>query len=68
MPCSDLERRRLKDRDKAWVVADRHLRECGVTPCLRRSQLIVLHYDGDYDVIAGLTGQPVEWVAPKGSL
>src|SRR2546430_6019095 len=36
VPCSDLERRRLKDRDKAWVVADRHLRECGVTPCLRR--------------------------------
>ena len=24
----------------------------------------VLHYDADYDRIAAVTGQPVEWVAP----
>jgi predicted nucleic acid-binding protein len=28
----------------------------------------VLHYDADFDRIARITGQPVEWVAPKGSL
>lgn len=28
----------------------------------------VLHYDADYDRIAGVTGQPAEWVAAKGSL
>jgi hypothetical protein len=28
----------------------------------------VLHYDTDYDRIAAITGQPVEWVAPKGTL
>jgi predicted nucleic acid-binding protein len=28
----------------------------------------VLHYDDDYDRIAAITGQPVEWVAPRGSL
>jgi predicted nucleic acid-binding protein len=28
----------------------------------------VLHYDADYDRIARVTGQPVEWVAEKGSL
>lgn len=28
----------------------------------------VLHYDADYDRIAAVTGQPTEWVAPKGSL
>lgn len=28
----------------------------------------VLHYDADYDRIAAITGQPVEWVAPPGSL
>jgi len=28
----------------------------------------VLHYDGDYDSIAQITGQPAEWVAAKGSL
>ncbi len=28
----------------------------------------VLHYDTDYDRIAGVTGQPMEWVAERGSL
>jgi predicted nucleic acid-binding protein len=28
----------------------------------------VLHYDADYDRIAAVTGQPAEWVAPRGSL
>jgi predicted nucleic acid-binding protein len=28
----------------------------------------VLHYDADYDRIATVTGQSVEWIAPKGSL
>jgi predicted nucleic acid-binding protein len=30
--------------------------------------LAVLHYDDDYDRIATITGQPMEWVAPAGSL
>lgn len=30
--------------------------------------LAVLHYDGDYDRIASVTGQPTEWIAPAGSL
>lgn len=33
-----------------------------------RAGLTVLHYDKDFDLIAGVTGQPCEWVAPKGSL
>lgn len=28
----------------------------------------VLHYDEDYDRIARVTGQPVRWLAPRGSL
>lgn len=28
----------------------------------------VLHYDEDYDRISAVTGQPVEWVRPRGSL
>ncbi|MEW2546603.1 PIN domain nuclease [Streptomyces sp. NPDC047002] len=27
----------------------------------------VLHYDGDFDMIASLTGQSAEWVVPPGS-
>ena len=28
----------------------------------------VLHYDRDYDRIAAVTGQAVEWIVPRGSL
>jgi predicted nucleic acid-binding protein len=28
----------------------------------------VLHYDADFDRIAEITGQDMEWIAPKGSL
>ncbi|GLX18751.1 PIN domain nuclease [Streptomyces lavendulae] len=27
----------------------------------------VLHYDGDYDMIASVTGQPMQWVVPRGT-
>ncbi len=27
----------------------------------------VLHYDGDYDMIAAVTGQPTRWVVPPGT-
>ncbi len=30
--------------------------------------LTVLHYDGDYDRIAAVTDQVVEWVVPRGSI
>jgi predicted nucleic acid-binding protein len=33
-----------------------------------RYGIAVVHYDGDYDVIAGVTGQPARWAAPAGSL
>lgn len=28
----------------------------------------VLHYDADFDHIAAITGQPTEWVVPRGSI
>lgn len=30
--------------------------------------LTVLHYDGDFDTIASVTRQSVEWVVPRGSV
>lgn len=30
--------------------------------------LVVLHYEGDFDLIAAVTGQATEWVVPKGSI
>lgn len=30
--------------------------------------LVVLHYGHDFDVIAGVTGQPTEWIVPAGTV
>lgn len=30
--------------------------------------LVVLHYDHDFDLIASVTGQPVEWIVPAGTV
>lgn len=32
-----------------------------------RHGVSVLHYDGDFDMIAAVTGQPTRWVVPAGS-
>ena len=32
------------------------------------AELVVLHYDHDFDLIAGVTGQAVEWIVPAGSV
>jgi predicted nucleic acid-binding protein len=33
-----------------------------------RHGLSLVHYDHDYDIIAGVTGQPTRWAAPRGSV
>jgi predicted nucleic acid-binding protein len=33
-----------------------------------RAGLILLHYDQDFERIAEVTGQPAQWIAPRGSL
>jgi predicted nucleic acid-binding protein len=38
-----------------------------VAATAERYSLIVMHYDGDYDRVAAVTGQPTEWVVPRGS-
>jgi predicted nucleic acid-binding protein len=39
-----------------------------VSACAERAGLTVLHYDADYERIAKLTGQAVQWVVPRGSV
>lgn len=31
-----------------------------------RHKVTVLHYDADFDTIAAVTGQPTQWVVPRG--
>jgi len=33
-----------------------------------RARMPVVHYDEDYETIAAVTGQPIRWAAPRGSL
>jgi hypothetical protein len=33
-----------------------------------RAGLTVLHYDADFDIVAAVTRQRTEWIAPQGSL
>ncbi len=39
-----------------------------VAAIAERERVTVLHYDGDYDLIARITGQPVRWVVPPGTV
>jgi predicted nucleic acid-binding protein len=32
------------------------------------ADLVVLHYDHDFDLIARVTGQPTEWILPAGTV
>jgi predicted nucleic acid-binding protein len=39
-----------------------------IAACAEGAGLTVLHYDRDFERIAGLTGQPQQWVVPRGSV
>jgi len=33
-----------------------------------REHVTLLHYDSDYDLISQITGQPMQWVVPRGTV
>jgi predicted nucleic acid-binding protein len=39
-----------------------------IAAAARRAGMTVLHYDADYEHIAGVTRQPTEWIVPRGSV
>ena len=39
-----------------------------VAACAERAQLVVLHYAAYFDRIADITGQPVQWIVPRGAI
>jgi predicted nucleic acid-binding protein len=55
------------------LLASRHQRgrklpDLLVSAAAEAAGLTVLHYDGDFDLITVVTGQPCEWVVPAGSV
>jgi predicted nucleic acid-binding protein len=57
---------------RALVDSSRHrtvkIPDLIVSAVAGRHGATVLHYDADYDAIAEITGQPMRWLVPKGSL
>jgi predicted nucleic acid-binding protein len=56
---------------QATLAAQSRLREVGMADLLiaavaERHGLTLLHYDGDFDTIAEITGQDARWVVPRG--
>lgn len=39
-----------------------------IAACAELAGLEVLHYDADFERIAELTGQPTQWIVPRGSV
>ncbi len=63
-------RRALEVQATLWRTG--HMRAVGLPDLLvaavaERERVIVLHYDSDYDLIAQVTGQPMQWVVPRGT-
>jgi predicted nucleic acid-binding protein len=39
-----------------------------VAAVAERERVTILHYDSDYDLVRDVTGQPAQWVVPRGSV
>lgn len=39
-----------------------------IAAAAERAGAVVWHYDEDFDRVAAVTGQPTEWIAPRGTL
>jgi predicted nucleic acid-binding protein len=39
-----------------------------VSAVAERERVTLLHYDRDFDLIAGITGQAMQWVVPRGTV
>src|SRR5579863_7434898 len=64
-------RRALEVQASLWQAG--RMRAVGLPDLLvaavaERERVTVLHYDGDYDLIAQATGQRMQWVVPRGTV
>ena len=57
--------RRLVERGQHRAVGVADLRVAAVA---KEAGLTVLHYDGDFDLVASVTGQSCEWIVPAGTI
>jgi predicted nucleic acid-binding protein len=75
LPDLRLDRRAssLAERTQAALAASSHHRgpkpmDLLIAAIAETHGVVLLHYDRHFDAIAQVTGQPTEWLAPRGSL
>jgi predicted nucleic acid-binding protein len=71
LPTEDADLRRAGQTQAALAERGQHRiawPDLVIAAVAERHRVALLHYDADYDRIADVTGQDVEWVVPKGSL
>ncbi len=57
--------RRLAARSMTRAVG---IRDLLVAATAEVAGVTLLHYDADFEHVAAITGQPVEWVVPRGTV
>ncbi len=72
VPCGDAAFDRAIEVQGTLAETGRHrsvgLEDLIIAAAAEQAGLAVLHYDQDYDLIAEVTGQAMEWVVPRGSV
>lgn len=71
VPTTDADHRRALDIQAALAVRSQHralsLVDALVAAVAEARDLVVLHYDADFERVAEITGQKHEWVVPRGT-
>ena len=71
IPTTDADHRRALEVQAALVARSQHrarsLVDGLVAAVAEARDLIVLHYDSDFELVAEITGQSQEWVVPRGT-
>jgi len=72
VPCGDDAVARAIEVQGELAAQGRHravpITDLVIAAAAEQAGLIVLHYDPDFDLIAEVTGQPTEWVVPRGTV
>ncbi|MDH6118171.1 PIN domain nuclease [Kitasatospora sp. GAS204B] len=71
LPCTDEVWDRAKEIQSQALFRGDHralsMADMLIAATAERHGVTVLHYDGDYDMIAAITGQRTRWVVPAGT-
>lgn len=72
LPTEDVDFRRACQVSAELAATSRHravgIADLVIAAVAERHRVTLLHYDADYDLVSEITGQPAEWVVPRGTV